>query len=79
MVYLDFSAALLCWAKLDAYRWEGRLQLLVEYLDLDGGLDVRVRAVEDEQQVPVQLGGGRGAGAVGIGLGFRVLPPGGRS
>mgnify|MGYP007025884140 CR=1 FL=1 len=39
MVYLDFSAALLCWASLDAYRWEGRRQLLVDNLKLDGGLD----------------------------------------
>ena len=34
MVYLDFSAAPRCWARLDAYRWEGWLQLLVENLTL---------------------------------------------
>ena len=74
MLYLDFSAALLCWAKLDAYRWEGR-HLDPFWLETppELGLDVCVRAVEDGQPVPVQLGGGCAAGAVGVGLGFFLL------
>ena len=43
------------------------------------GLNVRFGAVEDEHQVPVQLGVGRDAGALGVGLGVRVLLQGGRS
>ena len=40
MVYLDFGAALCCWARLDAYWREGWGQLLVKGLELDGGLEV---------------------------------------
>ena len=39
MVYLGLGAALRCWARLDAYRREGRRQLLVEDIELNGGLE----------------------------------------
>ena len=38
MVYLKPGGVLRCWARLDAYWREGRRQLLVEDLELEGGL-----------------------------------------
>ena len=37
MVYLELIPALCCWAQLDGYWQQGRLQLLVEDLKPDGG------------------------------------------
>ena len=39
MVYLELGTARRCWARLEAYRREGRRQLLVDDLELNGGLE----------------------------------------